>query len=270
MVNGFGGITTMQEMTGGICNQANENDSKQLIDERDGKTYWATKLKDGNCWMTQNLDLDLNIYNTLTPNDTDLLSNWTPSASTQVTPNPSFTTTTNDVQSCDPAQGGTDKYCVDNKCNNLSATSSNNGHDTQGNYYSWGAATAGQATTLTSTTAGEQSTQSICPKGWRLPLSKDSNNAISGSFYNLLSKYGLTSNASNTTTGFDIYSAPLYFVYGGFVNSSSLVAADSNGYYWSSTAVNNNIAYILYFTISVSPSINGNRYYGYSVRCVAR
>lgn len=33
--------------------------TKQLYDIRDGKKYWVAKLADGNCWMTQNLALDL-------------------------------------------------------------------------------------------------------------------------------------------------------------------------------------------------------------------
>ena len=51
----FDGITTMQQMTADICKNAKENDSAQLTDTRDNKKYWVTKLKDGNCWMTQNL-----------------------------------------------------------------------------------------------------------------------------------------------------------------------------------------------------------------------
>ena len=51
----FNGITTMQQMTADICKNAKENDSAQLTDTRDNKKYWVTKLKDGNCWMTQNL-----------------------------------------------------------------------------------------------------------------------------------------------------------------------------------------------------------------------
>jgi len=51
-------IETMQEMTADVCAVSQEGDSKQLVDERDGKKYWVTKLKDGQCWMTQNLDYD--------------------------------------------------------------------------------------------------------------------------------------------------------------------------------------------------------------------
>lgn len=45
----------MQDMTSEICAETREGYTKQLIDTRDGKKYWVAKLKDGNCWMTQNL-----------------------------------------------------------------------------------------------------------------------------------------------------------------------------------------------------------------------
>ena len=54
----FDGITTMQQMTSTICSNAKENDEAILTDTRDNKKYWVTKLKDGNCWMTQNLAYD--------------------------------------------------------------------------------------------------------------------------------------------------------------------------------------------------------------------
>ena len=64
----FNGIKTMQEMTPQICADAQENDTTMLEDARDGKMYWVAKLADGNCWMTQNLELDLTAGESLTPN----------------------------------------------------------------------------------------------------------------------------------------------------------------------------------------------------------
>lgn len=45
-----------------------------LTDKRDGKTYTVSKLADGKCWMTQNLDLDIGGANTapLTSENTNL------------------------------------------------------------------------------------------------------------------------------------------------------------------------------------------------------
>lgn len=72
-------LTYMQDMTPKICEQTadyvdvNNYVTKQLIDTRDGKKYWVAKLADGNCWMTQNLALDLSTERTLTATDTDLV-----------------------------------------------------------------------------------------------------------------------------------------------------------------------------------------------------
>lgn len=52
-----------------------------LKDERDNKDYLVRHLADGNCWMVQNLDLDLSTVSTLTPDDSDVSENWDPYAS---------------------------------------------------------------------------------------------------------------------------------------------------------------------------------------------
>ncbi len=90
------GYYRMQDMTPSICAAVEEEDDQlQIIDARDNKVYWVAKLKDGHCWMTQNLDLDLGVA-TLTHNsttlyhdDTDLgwgtdtvTISWTPTNST--------------------------------------------------------------------------------------------------------------------------------------------------------------------------------------------
>ena len=58
-ITGLTSITNMQEMTPEICKASTVGDAKQLIDLRDNKSYWVAKLKDNNCWMVQNLDLDI-------------------------------------------------------------------------------------------------------------------------------------------------------------------------------------------------------------------
>ena len=66
-----------------------------LTDKRDKKTYTVSKLADGNIWMTQNLDLDLDAGTTYTNLDTDLgwntstntygTASWMPERSTYAT-----------------------------------------------------------------------------------------------------------------------------------------------------------------------------------------
>lgn len=48
-------ITYMQDMNPTICENTRTGYTKQLVDNRDGNSYWVAKLADENCWMTQNL-----------------------------------------------------------------------------------------------------------------------------------------------------------------------------------------------------------------------
>ncbi len=295
-------LSSLQAMKPGVCEEAIVGDTARLKDERDDKYYWIAKLVDGNCWMTQNLALDLSTTKALTSDLSDIpteVGSWTPENTTQTSPS-GWDTTANVTRSYNP---GSYVYTTPNsqsQCANtgtgLSACTSNgwkstsgltpsadpnfyknnydqvvtNGyydaHYLSGNYYSWAAATAGQANSLTSSTAGEQATRSICPKGWRLPIGN--NSTASKTFGYLLTQYGV--NSSLVKGDYDIRLVPLYFIYGGYVYSSTLNAAGSEGRYWSSTAYSGARAYYLYFTTSVNPSDNSNRYGGFSVRCVAR
>ncbi len=272
--------TYMQELTSGMCERSTENESKQLIDTRDGKSYWVTKLKDGNCWMTQNLDLDIPVEG-LKAEDTDITEDWNsnsayPPRATQVTAEPSGFGEGSIIASWDPALGGAATHCNDGtvagKCkqNGNPVTSVNNNHDAQGNYYNWPAATAGRFTSLVNVGGEEQSTQSICPKGWRLPLSGINNDATSGSFYNLLNQYGLASSVSNSATDYSVYTTPLYFVYGGVIRTNTIDDAGNEGNYWSSVVKDKNNPYVLGFLTSVNPSGTWNYARGLSVRCVLR
>lgn len=70
----YNGYFKMQDMTPAICKSIDTDGEKgmQLIDVRDDKLYWVAKLKDNNCWMTQNLDLDLSHEVALTSETSDI------------------------------------------------------------------------------------------------------------------------------------------------------------------------------------------------------
>ena len=294
----FDGIQTMQEMTSTICADAAENDTAQLTDTRDGKKYWVTKLADGSCWMTQNLDLDLGVKDgntdttVLTPADSDVSNNWTPPRSTEPAGTITSANTYTETYSwdlgmyvksdpdwyrsyCDDVKGLSDPSCTsagwtnvssmtpmdDGTTNTVISGNTYNAHYLVGNLYQWNAATAG---TGGADVVGRDAEDSICPKGWQLPTS---NNQNKGSFYLLLYKYGLNSSYNSIT----ITQSPLYFNPNGFVASGSLWDAGINGYYWSSTAHSStSSAYYLRFGSGpVSPSGYTARYFGVSVRCLA-
>ena len=284
-------LSTMQEMTPEVCEATEVGTVARLTDARDQKQYWVTKLADGNCWMTQNLDLDLSTSKALTPDDSDVSSNWTPTRSTTTS---IFSNTTNTEQySWDPGYwvksdpDGYSNYCGsssgitsfndadctsagwtnvssmtpmdDGTTNTVISGNTYNAHYLVGNFYQWNAATAGTGGTITS----QEATDSICPKGWRLPTSKSS-----GEYQALMAAYNITSNTDSTTR---ITQSPLYFHPSGNVSSGSLRYAGDSGYYWSSTAYSStNSAYGLYFGSGyVDPSNISSRYYGFSVRCLA-
>ncbi|MBP5675297.1 InlB B-repeat-containing protein [Candidatus Saccharibacteria bacterium] len=216
----------MQDMTSSLCSfvptaTTNDNNEEiQLVDTRDGKTYWVSKLKDGKCWMTQNLDLDLNTTKTLTPNDTNITANWTPSTNIIAANQIETWRVVNDrADSFNPGdwyyQEGSSAPTVHNYLTNgananFSATpfAANGTHTHIGNFYNFQAFTA--IHNSTSLQNGTSST-SICPKGWTLP----------SDFKGLLSAYGIISvsneGAITTLNEKALTTKPLYFVRGGVI-----------------------------------------------------
>ena len=238
-----------------------EEQQIQVKDARDGKIYWVSKLKDGNIWMTQNLDYDLSVAEnqTLTPATSNVTENRT------VTP-VAWGSNNNSVYYLD----GGDNYFANGTTQTAGLASlpedSIDRHYAQGDYYSWNAATASQGTTsITNADVNE----SICPAGWRLPTSNSAD--ANYSFENLVKQYGYTGANQSDTSDATILASPLFFARGGYVSSGSPYLQDSYGYYWSSRAnSNSNYAYFLYFRSSyVGPSDYFDRYFGFSVRCVA-
>lgn len=281
-------ITNMQDMEPTICEASAENETARLTDTRDGKKYWVTKLKDGNCWMTQNLDLDLSADMPLTPDNSDVSSNWVPTNAT-LTDGTSTTssntairswslgdyviTTPQAITSCGSSGISNFGDCTsvgfqsvagmapmtDGTATDAISGNTYNAHYLVGNHYTWNAATAGTGGTIT----GADATGSICPKGWRLPTSTSS-----GEYQALMTAY----NIGNDTVGHStLVSAPLYFIRSGVVRNSSLGTAGLYGGYWSSRASNSRTAYYLYFdALNLDPSYTMLRSNGFPIRCIAR
>ncbi len=240
------GITYMQEMTGAVCEQVSTpaasetnvptltlRDSRVTSESEPGYQYTIARLADGNCWMTQNLKL---VDKTITSTDSDVTSDFTIPAS-----NAYGFTKSNQNQP---------KAYLDS---------------TYGGYYNWYTATAG---TGDASIKSGNAPSSICPKGWQLPTSNNTD-AKQKSFGGLTTAYNISNDEAGSTK---LRSAPLNFIYGGYV-SSSPSDAGSGGCYWSSTATSSTIAYSLYFLSSIvepSNSYNVYRFYGFSVRCVAK
>lgn len=297
ITNAFG-IETMQEMTSTICADVEAGTTDRLQDARDGKLYWVAKLPDNNCWMVQNLDLDLGTeWPDASLSDYDVASTvykpvTTATTATTATTDASNTATRswslgdyviinptvssdcgypkNDLTNC-PAQFAS----IAGKTASTSATFyADNGNKTYtadeydahylvGNHYQWNTATAGTGGTITS----GQASGSICPKGWKLPTS---NNNLSGNFSGLVAAGEIGTSVAKLTT------PPYHFVRGGYVHQSASLLYEyggQDGNYWSSTPYStNDIAYRLIFnsTNSITTSASNGRNRGYSVRCLVR
>lgn len=203
--------------------------------------YNVSKLPDGTCWMTTNLNLGRTGSDgpngdgtiTLTPDDTDLVSGTTFVL-------PASTTTSSSVVTAPRIR-----------------TTNNSGTNTNGDYYSWAASVA----TSTPITVLGNVTTSICPKNWDLP--------VGDHFTNLRTKANYKS--GNLTT-----SAPSSFLTnGGFTNGANFYQTGYS-HFWTSTVNNTSTAFgarVNGTTMTVSAAGNttygGNKYYEKSIRCIA-
>ncbi len=216
----FDSIANMQDMTPELCANTKEHQTKTLRDIRDDNTYTVAKLKDGRCWMTQSLRI---AGKTLTSADSDVTSNYTI-----------------------PASSGSGFGTYDTSSVYV---------DSDGGLYTWYAATAGTGTKALST-QGQNTTVSICPKGWRLPTGGNG-----GEFEALNNRYSSISDLM----------ANANFTLSGFLGGGSRADQGSGGFYWSSTVNSSDYADYLYLnTSNAYPAHYSHKYNGFSVRCIAR
>ena len=235
-------ISKMQQMTPEICaatttpnktattldtdgshyGDPNYAPTKTLVDTRDNNTYTVSKLADGKCWMTQNLRI---IDKTITPADSDVTANYTIPAS---------------------SLSGFD----------LGIYNTSNAYvDSDGGFYNWYTATAGTGTQALST-HDQNTTVSICPKGWRLPTGGN------GGEFNIL---------DNSYDSSFLRSIPVNLTLSGNVAISSRGGQGSYGEYWSSTIYSSGDAYDLSLNASNAGSAKHyDKINGFSVRCIAR
>ena len=272
--------------------------SKTLTDERDGNNYTVRKLADGNCWMTENLRLTWAAGDTIVtqngtwqPTNATILGDGTTSVGEQWGWNDTSIPT--DLTG-DAAKNYRASY-YDRSLKAGTRTVSTPDGDSQeiGVWYNWKAATAGTGTW--DKTGGQTASDSICPKGWQLPVDGgDSNRDIDKSWYHLLyTIYGgadlntgdrrvSTIAATNATyKDYHVYAltnamrrTPLSLALTGNVrfNSGDIGGVGSSGYWWSSTASTNyTLARNLTFSSGYfNPQGINSKGYGFAVRCVAQ
>ncbi len=190
------------------------SDSTVVTDSRDGQAYTVTRLPDGNCWMTQNLRFT---GTTLTPADSDVKTN--------------VTLTYGDLTEGNSYDEPRIHKGVDN--NNNSTV-----------WYNYAAASAGSITGYSNTA---ETSESVCPAGWRLPTYDE----IAG------------------ITSYVDVSSP---VGGGYYTGGSLSDTE-RGHWWSSTVGDaKNTRYRLNYngSASIFTTENSARIYGFYVRCIRK
>ena len=233
-------IACMQDITATnkttILASMTEDADYTLKDSRDGKVYHIAKLKDGNIWMTQNLDHDIvataDFY---TNENTDIgynattgqyeTTSWTPSSATMTNAS-SWVGSNTAPQSYDPGDlywNGTKSDSSDwdeynNTCTwnnelkkNENCDESKNPISTYttvsgtpipqyhlGNFYNFTAALA-MNDSSSYTTGGTLIERSICPAGWTLPRTGNGEDTFYSLWnkYNLIVKSYIDSNANN-------------------------------------------------------------------------
>ena len=292
----------MQDVVAIKNNLSNVGDSMQVVDQRDGKKYWVTRLADGNVWMTQNLDLEIDATRTYTHNDTDLgwdpnsfdsNATWKPDTTNgkynlpvNGTSVPGWSNQNNYPYSADPgdvyyytsnSEANDIKYNSLSECIAANHTEGDCKHYHAGNYYNWTAAIASNDSASISA-YNTRVTDSICPKGWRLPNASTTNNEYN-EFGRLLYRdygYDIVTSPSNGTNpvnyqlnGFNaLRSEPLYFVLPGGINAGTLY---EGGYYWSNTLDYSSAYFLHLYTNGVNLADKSlQKMVGLSVRCLAR
>ena len=230
------------------CSSLSEvGDSGYVRDARDNNVYTVTKLADGNCWMTDNLRLDL--------------SNLQQAISTENTNNP----TSDFVNAQKPGSSTNFSASTINDINyntsyidNTDLLPSGHQYDNIGVFYNWYTATAGNGTeSITSGGTGGD----ICPKGWHMPSSADFtdlNIAINGS------------NLMDQTASANLRDATNNFIFSGRFYDTTPLNIGNSSYYWAATAVSTTHASTLNITENtVSPgNSSSEKYNGNTIRCI--
>ena len=232
---------TMQGFQHSQCAAMQTHEEKTLVDTRDGQLYTVAKLKDGKCWMTQNLRLKLDTSTPLKPEDSDVTANWTPNRSTETTL--------------------TGRWDQDSEGKNTIRSYYNESKQDLGVYYTQVAAKAGDV-------YGYQ--QSVCPKGWKLP---DQNN-----YHDMMEEYKGTAVWDGTYSfkngNHELFSGAPKFITNGTraFDKPNVVNDESDSDLWTSGRISYDWAYLVtaknnqvaYYAVYMHP------HFGMGVRCVAR
>ena len=231
-------VTYMQDLNPTLCTTT----PTTVVDKRDDEEYLIQRLADGNCWLLDNLRLDLT--------DAAVQSKLT-SATTNAT-DANLASLKNNV-SGSFVLNSTAPY-IDAAIKDTIVNHYGSGSGKTGVYYNYCAATAGSYCNSYNTDA----TEDICPRGWRLPTSGTS----SGEYYTLYTAY--SRNMTDYMTALSVAFTGTH-AGGNTINHQGVMS-----YHQTSSYRAANFVYTAWFdrTGRIGWEDTLNNSYGFSVRCV--
>ena len=230
----------MQNMTTSICDAVAIGQEATLSDTRGG-SYNVGKMKDGHCWMLDNLALGGSSTITLTPTNTNITSNWTLPASVA-----------RNFSSYTEARINTDYKNIVSP-----DAMSQAGGWKAGVYYNFCAASAGTYCMEYNALPSDSVKSDLCPSGWRMPTGD-----IGGEYGIVYSMYD----------NYNIFRASMHLSLSGVYDNDKLTLLGSESRWWSKTFHSgHNMFRLGADETNILPlTQGGGRQYGMSVRCIAK
>ena len=270
------GYYKMQDVDANICNKVLIDSITTLIDERDNNTYMVRRLKDGRCWMLENLALDPT-NSTTAGNMNESNTNASAEAIYNLLHGGSTTTGWSNIA----VANITTDFKIDSlqqqpRINNVSkdtlvtsyGPASTNGQAKVGIYYNFCTASAstycGDAVNIPNTLI--DAPQDICPTNWRLPTGGDGDDVGTSEYEALIQKY--STDATNINSLQYNLSTPLS---GQFYDTPPAQDQNNRGAWWSSTTPQTHglVMHSLFITkTSASSTLSEDYDEGLTIRCL--
>ena len=261
-----GGYYKQQDLNGNMCQTVAVTQTQTTKDTRDNNTYMIGKLKDGNCWMLDNLRLDPTDATTaanMNANNTNATSEAITNYLNGGSNNTGWSSSAVVNSTSNFYNGGFTVPRINNQSKDTLVDSfglaAMNGQAKVGIYYNYCAATVGTYCYADMSNTIIDASQDICPAGWRMPTA-----GPSGEYLALYKQYNTVQTATDSASLQYNLSTSLsgYF-------SSMALNQGSSAYWWSSTYRNGGSMYKLYVDSTyVDSAYYGSRDDGCSVRCI--
>ena len=252
---------------------------KTVTDTRDGQSYTIARLKDGRCWMLDNLRLDIADsavqakLNSTTTNATDEALNYLINGG-GTSPYPAsgvskeWTSSAQNVYdlpyitvSGDRSEGGTWNR------NTVSSVIFGDASNRIGVFYNYCAASAGSYCYAKNRATGDAQ-YDVCPVGWSLPTG-----GANGDFRSLCNTYkgSECANPDSSPSALTMLNA-FSVIPSGIFDNGTLDRMGVIGAIWSSTIAADSSNNIYSFTYNSDDGVrtfnNNARYRGFSIRCI--